>query len=121
MTLPGRNVSQRDAARSTPSAASSAIACACQFSKLRCGAPGSGRVCVLDGGARRPNSSNTARSEEPRVGKECVRTCRSRCSPYNSTTKSNTRTVSQDKYNTINYLCHHTYKLHTSITRNKHQ
>src|SRR3546814_13514836 len=31
------------------------------------------------------------RSEERRVGKECVSTCRSRCAPYHSKKKKNTR------------------------------
>src|SRR3546814_17239334 len=31
-----------------------------------------------------------ARSDERRVGTECVRTCRSRCSPYHSEKKSHT-------------------------------
>src|SRR3546814_20749977 len=35
----------------------------------------------------------TSRSEERRVGKECVRTCRSRLSPYPSKKKSQTKTL----------------------------
>src|SRR3546814_12931175 len=34
-----------------------------------------------------PSASVEARSEERRVGKECVRTCRSRWSPYHLTKK----------------------------------
>src|SRR3546814_11027483 len=34
-----------------------------------------------------PTFTNTTRSEERRVGKECVRTFRSRWSPYHKTTK----------------------------------
>src|SRR3546814_18285563 len=33
------------------------------------------------------------RSEERRVGKECVRTCRSRWSPYHSNTQQNLKTL----------------------------
>src|SRR3546814_19870145 len=36
-----------------------------------------------------PPSEGTARSEERRVGKECVSTCRSRWSPYHSKKKKN--------------------------------
>src|SRR3546814_14545735 len=36
-----------------------------------------------------------SRSEERRVGKECVGTCRSRCSPYH------------EKKNTVNYIYYH--------------
>src|SRR3546814_13379454 len=35
-----------------------------------------------DGGDRNRPSANPSRSEERRVGKECVSTCRSRWSPY---------------------------------------
>src|SRR3546814_2455057 len=44
----------------------------CRFAECRRGAAGTGR--------RRPGRS--PRSEERRVGKECVSTCRSRWSPY---------------------------------------
>src|SRR3546814_14713268 len=39
-------------------------------------------------------SSPATRSEERRVGKECVRTCRSRWSPVHSKTKIHTREIS---------------------------
>src|SRR3546814_11154431 len=35
----------------------------------------------------------TYRSEERRVGKECVSTCRSRCAPYESKKKKNRTTI----------------------------
>src|SRR3546814_17004509 len=38
-------------------------------------------------GPLRKNRELTMRSEERRVGKECVSTCRSRWTPYNSKTK----------------------------------
>src|SRR3546814_10548137 len=38
---------------------------------------------VGQGGAQRAARRDVARSEERRVGKECVSTCRSRWSPYN--------------------------------------
>src|SRR3546814_12079415 len=38
-----------------------------------------------------PTTTPVQRSEERRVGKECVSTCRSRWSPYNSKNKNNTR------------------------------
>src|SRR3546814_4856986 len=44
--------------------------------------PGLGqRLCLLRLG-HLPHHREAARSEERRVGKECVRTCRSRWSPY---------------------------------------
>src|SRR3546814_16897655 len=44
-----------------------------------------GAVDVLDGiPIVRPEESNAMKSEERRVGKECVSTCRSRWSPYHS-------------------------------------
>src|SRR3546814_11218268 len=46
--------------------------------------------------------STTSRSEERRVGKECVSTCRSRWSPYHS--KKNARSDSNIKYHGINEL-----------------
>src|SRR3546814_12972320 len=39
------------------------------------------KVMALSGGE--PQTPTLPRSEERRVGKECVRTCRSRCSPEN--------------------------------------
>src|SRR3546814_1394272 len=42
------------------------------------GAPPCGAV----GGLQRPAAADRGRSEERRVGKECVSTCRSRWSPY---------------------------------------
>src|SRR3546814_15364645 len=42
----------------------------------------------------------TARSEERRVGKECVSTCRSRWSPYHSKTKHRTQTPTVTLYKT---------------------
>src|SRR3546814_18729437 len=44
-------------------------------------------------------SVNGTRSEERRVGKECVRTCRSRWSPYHYNKKSE-RTIYSPKYTT---------------------
>src|SRR3546814_3079098 len=38
--------------------------------------------CLPAGGARRGAEKHLLRSEERRVGKECVSTCRSRWSPY---------------------------------------
>src|SRR3546814_21055975 len=38
-------------------------------------------------GRLRPQTQEESRSEERRVGKECVRTCRSRWSPYHKTKK----------------------------------
>src|SRR3546814_20649052 len=46
-------------------------------------ANGSGMFAVSPG-----SRSRNARSEERRVGKECVSTCRSRWSPYHSKTKN---------------------------------
>src|SRR3546814_19102488 len=48
--------------------------------------------------------NNIGRSEERRVGKECVSTCRSRWSPYNSKKKVETeknRNVEENEHNTI--------------------
>src|SRR3546814_21027449 len=46
---------------------------------------------------RRPGGSDTpARSEERRVGKECVSTCRSRWSPYHYKKNRNKTKVHQD-------------------------
>src|SRR3546814_12326094 len=42
----------------------------------------------------------STRSEERRVGKECVSTCRSRWSPYHYT-KNNTTTLTQHEHNSI--------------------
>src|SRR3546814_11776235 len=64
----------------------------------------------------RHRATRISRSDERRVGKECVRTCRSRCSPYHY--KQNMYISRQDievsvsataQYNTH----HHTYKHHT--------
>src|SRR3546814_18034217 len=44
-----------------------------------------------------PSSNWSRRSEERRVGKECVSTCRSRWSPYHYKKKSNEKT-NQTKY-----------------------
>src|SRR3546814_16903521 len=49
-----------------------------------------GRLCDLDLAPRDPVSqlcSTSIRSDERRVGKECVSTCRSRWSPYHEKTK----------------------------------
>src|SRR3546814_7947318 len=40
---------------------------------------------------RKAGSSPSARSDERRVGKECVSTCKSRCSPHHSNTKGEIR------------------------------
>src|SRR3546814_2454226 len=45
-----------------------------RLSEVRCRTSGRGRV--------RPDALRLVRSEERRVGKECVSTCRSRWSPY---------------------------------------
>src|SRR3546814_18551705 len=53
----------------------------------------SGRVAGFEALARWDNSSGHAvRSEERRVGKECVSTCRSRWSPYHSKKKKTRNT-----------------------------
>src|SRR3546814_7828980 len=44
--------------------------------------PFSTRCLAPGGGSRRNSRRNCRRSEERRVGKECVSTCRSRWSPY---------------------------------------
>src|SRR3546814_16383952 len=49
--------------------------------------PANSFALTLLGGS---NGSGTVRSEERRVGKECVSTCRSRWSPYHSTNKPST-------------------------------
>src|SRR3546814_15900369 len=49
-----------------------------------------GIVCKRRRAACLPTSRNTTqRSEERRVGKECVRTCRTRWTPYHSKKKTN--------------------------------
>src|SRR3546814_20293501 len=45
-------------------------------------APGDARVLHVDMDLPRPLAARRTRSEERRVGKECVSTCRSRWSPY---------------------------------------
>src|SRR3546814_18153269 len=59
---------------------------------------GSAHACpAVSRAARFRNSSrNTGRSEESRVGKECVSTCRYRWSPYHS--KKNTKRETTHKY-----------------------
>src|SRR3546814_14542299 len=60
-----------------------------------------GRVLVIVGSAHKPwfdaylRMMTAVRSEERRVGKECVSTCRSRWLPYHSKTKPTTRTTQQ--------------------------
>src|SRR3546814_5132805 len=46
-------------------------------------------TCAAEFEARTPYMYSTYRSEERRVGKECVSTCRSRWSPYHSKKKNN--------------------------------
>src|SRR3546814_15207044 len=46
---------------------------------------------------RQPLQLSGSRSEERRVGKECVRTCRTRWSPYHSKNKNNTNQARQNK------------------------
>src|SRR3546814_6511217 len=58
-----------------------------RFSGKRCRGKGVEARVVSTGTSRRPREGGgrrrvTQRSEERRVGKECVRTCRSRWSPY---------------------------------------
>src|SRR3546814_13378732 len=48
---------------------------------------------------------NEDRSEERRVGKECVSTCRSRWSPYH---KKKKKEIIDSKLDQVNYLNHHT-------------
>src|SRR3546814_13103668 len=51
-----------------------------------------------------PDASWTpTRSEERRVGKECVSTCRSRWSPYHSKKNKDTKIVTDDCRYTIHY------------------
>src|SRR3546814_21196352 len=47
------------------------------------------------------------RSEERRVGKECVSTCRSRWSPYHS--KNNINVLTLMTYHYSSYLCYYMY------------
>src|SRR3546814_16634803 len=51
------------------------------FDRMRPGQEGTGRLAPQDIG-RGPRGHAEGRSEERRVGKECVSTCRSRWSPY---------------------------------------
>src|SRR3546814_19165680 len=44
---------------------------------------------------RRPATCRATRSEERRVGKECVSTCRSRWSPYHSKKKQKIKQINQ--------------------------
>src|SRR3546814_15786827 len=46
---------------------------------------------------------NSIRSDERRVGKECVSTCRSRSSPYHSTKKPTTPTHPKQKHQDYHY------------------
>src|SRR3546814_13443782 len=59
---------------------SSDLGC-CRWSRSSACSTSSVRTAT-SGPARRPSSSSPRRSEERRVGKECVSTCRSRWSPY---------------------------------------
>src|SRR3546814_17093996 len=76
------------------------------------------------GNARRENSGyagfHGGRSEERRVGKECVSTCRSRWSPYHK--KNNTKihhlTTSQYTQHPSNTFHHQFYHLNTPINTN---
>src|SRR3546814_4333634 len=56
--------------------------CSSDLRAARSGARRGRRHRVPAGSARQPRSPCGARSEERRVGKECVSTCRSRWSPY---------------------------------------
>src|SRR3546814_15318134 len=51
-----------------------------------------------------------ARSEERRVGQGCVRTCRSRWSPYHSKKKRQTQTPPKNKKNTQQLYVHNIKK-----------
>src|SRR3546814_20030829 len=74
---------------------SSGCCCACACAALSSSGPTRGLLLpelkyqwamggVLCEGKTEFKAAGTARSEARRVGKECVSTCRSRCSPYHS-------------------------------------
>src|SRR3546814_13472500 len=75
--------------------------CALPISRNPCGSKPATRVCdcrirpvsCAARGAAGPRLRPGVRSEERRVGKECVRTCRSRWSPYHYKTKINTHII----------------------------
>src|SRR3546814_11686943 len=71
-----------------------------------------GRMPVVVARRRRDRRGRASRSEERRVGKECVSTCRSRWSPYHSKkkTKNTTHSVKTNK--------NHTF--HTTVFGNAH-
>src|SRR3546814_13164831 len=54
-------------------------------------------------GLRGRSDSSGRRSEERRVGKECVSTCRSRWSPYHYKKKKSTLTLSTEQISTRRY------------------
>src|SRR3546814_16414042 len=58
-----------------------------RFVPPRIGVGGVGRAQVRVGADAQPREGVAPRSEERRVGKECVSTCRSRGSPYHSKKK----------------------------------
>src|SRR3546814_12980199 len=61
-----------------------------------------------------PLSGRRGRSEESRVGQECVSTCRSRWSPYNFTNKNRSATLKHSHWTYpslpfAHFLSHHTF------------
>src|SRR3546814_20076803 len=56
---------------------------------------------------RQPRFLASPRSAERRVGKECVSTCRSRCSPYHSKKKNQTRIHAKPSEKLTNSIANH--------------
>src|SRR3546814_16960174 len=71
-------------------------------------AAGGGSILHFDGARLRvgPDSAGANRSEERRVGKGCVSTCRSRWSPDTLKQKYTTQRQSSFVYTTVVYLNH---------------
>src|SRR3546814_18199475 len=57
-------------------------------------------LCAAVGDRQNLCKARCQRSEERRVGKECVRTCRSRWSPYHYTKKKKTKYITLHNYKT---------------------
>src|SRR5213082_2981617 len=76
----------RDADCTTDARVCSALDCAARFAVLRAGLPGfmppANRKMGIITAMHITKPTNTPRSEERRVGKECLTQCRSRWSPY---------------------------------------